>query len=129
MRLWTRGESGRIGSTSTTTQIQYQPDPLPPPPNLVATGVRGGATITWGRVVHSALIGYEFAYQAGESCPARPADVPAGQRAGFSAAQAEGGLRLTAQPGRYCVGVWSRDYLNRLSASASTTVVEVPPNS
>ena len=126
VRLWTSGEKGRLSQTSSTTSIAYQPDPLPPPPGLTASGIPGGANISWNPVDHSALVGYEVAFLAGEICPARLTDAPAGQRAGFTAAQAGGGVRMSAAPGRYCIGVWSRDGFGRYSATGSTTLVEVP---
>lgn len=125
VRLWSSGEAGRLSKTSTTTTIDYRPDPLPAPASLTGSSVRGGASIQWSPVTHSALLGYEVAYQSGESCPARPSDAPSAQRAGFSAAQATGGLRLSASPGRYCIAVWSRDYFGKLSSGVVTTVVDV----
>lgn len=126
VRLWTSGEKGRLSRTSATTSIPYAPDPLPPPSSLTASGIPGGANISWPAVDHSALVGYEVAFLAGASCPARPTDAPAGQRAGFTVAQAGGGVRMSAAPGRYCVGAWSRDGFGRYSASSATAVVDVP---
>ena len=122
VRLWTSGEKGRLSQASTTTQIQYQPDPLPPPPSLTAAGIRGGANLSWPRDEPQRPDRLRGRLPGRRGLPGRPADAPAGQRAGFTAAQAEGGVRLSALPGRYCVGVWSRDGFGRISASAATAL-------
>ena len=127
VRLWSNGEAGRVGAASTTVMMEYRPDPLPPPSGLSVTGIRGGANLQWADVTHSALLGYDVAFLAGEGCPARPADAPEQQRNSFSSTTTgAGGVRMNAPPGRYCVAVWGRDYFGRLSATAATAPVDVP---